>query len=63
MAFIFSDLKYIRGPTPGGFACAILCTLTGTVRYRKLSVMQWTEPQIEEISLGCEINSYACAEI
>lgn len=25
--------------------------------------MQWTEPQIEEISLGCEINSYACAEI
>ncbi|MBV9339686.1 MAG: pyrroloquinoline quinone precursor peptide PqqA [Acidobacteria bacterium] len=25
--------------------------------------MQWTEPQFEEISLGCEINSYACAEI
>ncbi len=26
-------------------------------------LMQWTEPQFEEISLGCEINSYACAEI
>ncbi|PYV79935.1 MAG: pyrroloquinoline quinone precursor peptide PqqA [Acidobacteria bacterium] len=25
--------------------------------------MQWTEPRFEEISLGCEINSYACAEI
>jgi len=25
--------------------------------------MQWTEPQFEEISVGCEINSYACAEI
>jgi len=25
--------------------------------------MTWTEPQFEEISLGCEINSYACAEI
>jgi coenzyme PQQ precursor peptide PqqA len=26
-------------------------------------LMEWTEPQFEEISLGCEINSYACAEI
>jgi len=25
--------------------------------------MQWTEPQFEEISLCCEINSYASAEI
>jgi len=25
--------------------------------------MQWTDPQFEEISLGCEINSYACAAI
>jgi coenzyme PQQ precursor peptide PqqA len=25
--------------------------------------MKWTEPQYEEISLGCEINSYASAEI
>jgi len=25
--------------------------------------MEWTEPQFEEISLGCEINSYASAEI
>ncbi len=25
--------------------------------------MTWTTPQIEEISLGCEINSYASAEI
>jgi len=33
------------------------------VRYAKLSRMQWIEPQFEEISLGCEINSYACAEI
>ena len=25
--------------------------------------MMWTEPKFEEISLGCEINSYACAEL
>jgi len=25
--------------------------------------MQWTEPQFEEILLGCEINSYAVAEL
>jgi coenzyme PQQ precursor peptide PqqA len=43
--------------------CAIYCILTGAFLYRKLPAMQWTEPQIEEISLGCEINSYACAEI
>jgi coenzyme PQQ precursor peptide PqqA len=34
-----------------------------SVRYAKLANVQWTEPQFEEISLGCEINSYACAEI
>jgi coenzyme PQQ precursor peptide PqqA len=33
------------------------------LQYAKLVGMQWTEPQFEEISLGCEINSYACAEI
>ena len=27
------------------------------------SCMTWTEPQYEEISLGCEINSYASAEV
>jgi coenzyme PQQ precursor peptide PqqA len=26
-------------------------------------IMQWSEPQFEEIQLGCEINSYACAEL
>jgi len=25
--------------------------------------MQWIEPQFEEILLGCEINSYAVAEL
>jgi coenzyme PQQ precursor peptide PqqA len=25
--------------------------------------MAWKSPKIIEISLGCEINSYACAEI
>jgi coenzyme PQQ precursor peptide PqqA len=25
--------------------------------------MAWKTPKIVEISLGCEINSYACAEI
>jgi coenzyme PQQ precursor peptide PqqA len=25
--------------------------------------MQWVEPQFEEILLGCEINSYAVAEL
>jgi len=25
--------------------------------------MQWVEPQFQEIQLGCEINSYACAEL
>ena len=25
--------------------------------------MQWSEPKFEEISLGCEINSYACAQL
>jgi len=25
--------------------------------------MQWTTPQFEEISLNCEINSYASAEM
>lgn len=23
----------------------------------------WTRPQIVEIAVGCEINSYACAEL
>jgi coenzyme PQQ precursor peptide PqqA len=48
---------------PVRIGCASFCTLTGTPGTGKLSAMQWTEPQIEEISLGCEINSYACAEI
>jgi len=25
--------------------------------------MEWTTPQFEEISLNCEINSYAMAEL
>lgn len=25
--------------------------------------MAWKTPKIREISLGCEINAYACAEI
>ncbi|RAK50942.1 pyrroloquinoline quinone precursor peptide PqqA [Phenylobacterium deserti] len=25
--------------------------------------MAWTSPKVVEISLGCEINCYACAEI
>jgi coenzyme PQQ precursor peptide PqqA len=25
--------------------------------------MQWTTPQFEEVSLNCEINSYAKAEL
>ncbi|MHB8734493.1 MAG: pyrroloquinoline quinone precursor peptide PqqA [Terriglobales bacterium] len=25
--------------------------------------MEWTTPEFEEISLGCEINSYANAEL
>ena len=25
--------------------------------------MTWTQPQFEEITLGCEINTYASAEI
>ncbi|MBU8541487.1 pyrroloquinoline quinone precursor peptide PqqA [Falsiroseomonas tokyonensis] len=25
--------------------------------------MAWTKPRVVEISLGCEINSYACAEV
>jgi coenzyme PQQ precursor peptide PqqA len=25
--------------------------------------MDWTTPQIEEISLNCEINSYVCAQL
>jgi hypothetical protein len=26
-------------------------------------IMQWTTPQMEEISLNCEINSYASARL
>lgn len=26
-------------------------------------IMEWTTPQFEEISLNCEINSYACAQL
>jgi coenzyme PQQ precursor peptide PqqA len=26
-------------------------------------IMEWTTPQIEEIPLNCEINSYAVAEL
>ncbi|WP_420849546.1 pyrroloquinoline quinone precursor peptide PqqA [Phenylobacterium deserti] len=26
-------------------------------------LMAWTSPKVVEISLGCEINCYACAEI
>lgn len=37
--------------------------LTGCMEGLKLEAMQWTEPKFEEISLGCEINSYACAEL
>ena len=51
--------------------CNLLCKflhansfiLTTVLPGPKLSAMQWTEPRFEEISLGCEINSYACAEI
>jgi len=25
--------------------------------------MEWTAPQFEEVSLNCEINSYACAKL
>jgi coenzyme PQQ precursor peptide PqqA len=33
------------------------------VRRETMPTMQWSEPKFEEISLGCEINSYACAEL
>jgi coenzyme PQQ precursor peptide PqqA len=26
-------------------------------------VMEWMTPTFEEIDLGCEINSYSCAEL
>jgi coenzyme PQQ precursor peptide PqqA len=29
----------------------------------KEKMMTWTTPDFEEISLGCEINSYATAEL
>jgi coenzyme PQQ precursor peptide PqqA len=29
----------------------------------KEEIMEWTTPQFEEISLNCEINSYANAEL
>ena len=25
--------------------------------------MRWTKPRLVEIALGCEINTYACAEV
>jgi coenzyme PQQ precursor peptide PqqA len=33
------------------------------VRPETRQTMKWSEPKFEEISLGCEINSYACAEL
>jgi coenzyme PQQ precursor peptide PqqA len=30
---------------------------------RKQGTMEWTTPQFEQISLNCEINSYANAEL
>ncbi len=30
--------------------------------YKKEKIMAWTKPMISEISVGLEINSYACAE-
>jgi coenzyme PQQ precursor peptide PqqA len=29
----------------------------------KEEIMEWTTPQFEEVSLNCEINSYANAEL
>jgi len=29
----------------------------------KEAIMEWTTPQFEEISLNCEINSYARAQM
>jgi coenzyme PQQ precursor peptide PqqA len=37
-------------------------TKTGTTNTEDMT-MAWTKPRILEISLGCEINAYACAEV
>jgi coenzyme PQQ precursor peptide PqqA len=33
------------------------------VKQQRRKPMEWTTPQFEEISLNCEINSYAKAEL
>jgi coenzyme PQQ precursor peptide PqqA len=33
------------------------------VSFEKEKTMEWTTPQFEEISLNCEINSYASAQV
>lgn len=38
-------------------------TDAGCIFLKRDMLMQWTEPQFEEILLGCEINSYAVAEL
>jgi coenzyme PQQ precursor peptide PqqA len=32
-------------------------------RSKRGTLMEWTKPEFEEISLNCEINSYAKAEL
>jgi len=34
-----------------------------TEQLPKESIMAWKKPSVTEVSLGLEINSYACAEI
>jgi coenzyme PQQ precursor peptide PqqA len=34
-----------------------------TTDLEKEELMEWTSPEFEEVSLNCEINSYACAKL
>ena len=36
--------------------------LSSNINFLKDKKMAWTKPMISEISVGLEINSYACAE-
>ena len=40
----------------------MLCKLITTDSERE-ELMEWTSPEFEEVSLNCEINSYASAKL
>jgi coenzyme PQQ precursor peptide PqqA len=57
------EIQLQLSPAAGSLACRWQSFRPASIQYSEELLMQWEAPDFVEISVGCEINSYATAEI